>query len=92
MANNPLIEWMVKREDLRKRKEARAKQWTDDLILHKYRFTNVRRRDDRVSRICAVFVVAFTRPSYDNPTPGGVGATAFPEIPNLAISSASTWQ
>ena len=49
---NPLVEWAVKREALRKNKEAGKPrfQWTDDPILQKYRFCNVRRFDDRVSR------------------------------------------
>lgn len=53
----PLIAWVVAREELRKRKEANPYSgfgelpvWTDDPILRTYRFCNVRRRDDRVSR------------------------------------------
>jgi hypothetical protein len=46
----PLIEWAVERETIRKRKEAGVPPpWTTDPILGTYRFTNVRRRDDRVS-------------------------------------------
>lgn len=47
----PLIEWVAAREALRKKKESGAPlPWTDDLILQQYRFCNVRRKDDRVSR------------------------------------------
>jgi hypothetical protein len=47
-----LIGYIRERENIRKRKEAgeHAALWTDDPILQKYRFTNVRRRHDRVSR------------------------------------------
>ncbi|HVX90173.1 MAG TPA: nucleotide kinase domain-containing protein, partial [Candidatus Paceibacterota bacterium] len=49
---NPLVEFAVKREQLRLRKEAgyAREKWTDDPILAHFRFTNVRRRDDRVSK------------------------------------------
>lgn len=48
---NPLIAWIKAREELRCRKESGMKQpWTFDPILAQYRFTNIRRRDDRVSR------------------------------------------
>jgi hypothetical protein len=47
----PLVKWAVKRESLRKAKEAGLPlPWTDDVILQIYRFCNIRRRDDRVSR------------------------------------------
>jgi hypothetical protein len=47
----PLIEWVAAREALRKCKESGAPPpWTTDPILQQYRFTNIRRRDDRVSR------------------------------------------
>ena len=46
---NPLVEFAVKREAIRKKKAAgEPAPWTDDPIFQ-YRFTNVRRRDDRVS-------------------------------------------
>lgn len=45
-----MIYWMTEREIVRKSKEAFAsKPWTDDEILQKYRFCNVRRMDDAVS-------------------------------------------
>lgn len=47
----PLIEWIAAREALRKMKESGvAPPWTPDLILRQYRFTNVCRKDDRVSQ------------------------------------------
>lgn len=43
--------WIGERESIRKKKEAgKPKPWTDDEILQKYKFCNVRRMDDRVSR------------------------------------------
>jgi hypothetical protein len=43
--------WITERESIRIKKEAgAAKPWTDDVILQKYRFCNVRRMDDKVSR------------------------------------------
>ena len=51
MSVEPLIEWIRAREALRKLKETGvAPPWTPDLIFRQYRFCNVRRRDDRVSR------------------------------------------
>lgn len=46
----PLIAWIRKREELRLRKVAGLRPWTDDPILAQYRFCNVRRRDDRISQ------------------------------------------
>lgn len=47
----PLLYWAKERESIRKKKEAGdAPPWTQDPILQTYRFCNVRRRDDRVSR------------------------------------------
>jgi len=43
--------WIEERESIRIKKEAgERKPWTDDEILQKYRFCNVRRMDDKVSR------------------------------------------
>jgi len=43
--------WIGEREKIRRAKEAgEPKPWTEDPILQKYRFCNVRRMDDRVSR------------------------------------------
>lgn len=48
----PLLYWIRERENIRIRKEVNKElpPWTQDPILNAYRFTNVRRRDDRVSR------------------------------------------
>lgn len=46
-----LVYWIKERESIRLKKEAgQPKPWTDDEILQKYRFCNVRRMDDRVSK------------------------------------------
>lgn len=43
--------WVKERESIRKKKEAGLpRPWTKDEVLDMYRFCNVRRRDDRVSR------------------------------------------
>jgi len=54
-AQTPLLYWAKEREAVRKRKLAGDSSpwtgaWTDDPILRKYRFCNVRRKDDRVSQ------------------------------------------
>lgn len=47
----PLLYWVGERERIRAlREHERAGPWTQDSILSEYRFCNVRRRDDRVSR------------------------------------------
>ena len=44
------IYWVSERESIRLKKEAGEKKpWTDDEILQKFKFCNVRRMDDRVS-------------------------------------------
>lgn len=49
-----LCYWVAEREQIRNRNEAgQSAPWTADPILETYRFTNVRRRDDRVSRLFA---------------------------------------
>lgn len=46
-----LLYWIQEREKVRQLKEAGApKPWTDDEVLQRYRFCNVRRMDDKVSR------------------------------------------
>ena len=46
-----LLYWIQERESIRLKKEAgEPVSWTDDAILQKYRFCNVRRMDDKVSR------------------------------------------
>lgn len=48
---DPLFEWVTKREAIRQRRvEGAPPPWTDDEILSSYRFCNVRREDDRVTR------------------------------------------
>lgn len=45
------IYWIKERESIRLKKEAgKPKPWTDDEILRSYRFCNVRRMDDKVSK------------------------------------------
>lgn len=51
MVSEPLIAWVKAREALRIKKErGDPPPWTDDPILNQFRFCNVRRKDDRVSR------------------------------------------
>lgn len=47
-----LCHWIFERDAIRMRKEVlkRPKPWTDDVILQRNRFCNVRRMDDKVSR------------------------------------------
>lgn len=46
-----LLYWIKERERIRKDKESgKPKPWTNDPILQSYRFCNVRRMDDKVSR------------------------------------------
>lgn len=48
---NPLVAWVKAREDLRLRKESGVPpRWTEDPIFANYRFCNVRREDDKVTR------------------------------------------
>lgn len=45
------VDFVLEREAIRKRKESGASRpWTDDPILDKYSFCNVRRADDRVTK------------------------------------------
>ena len=46
------------REQLRIRKQKDQRPWTEDPILAKYRFCNIRRRDDRVSQWIREHVIA----------------------------------
>ena len=46
-----LIHWIRERESIRMKKEAGAEApWTDDAILRTYRFCNVHREDDKVTK------------------------------------------
>lgn len=48
---NRLVEWALARERLRlKKAQGGMPPWSDDPILNQYRFCNVRRRDDKVSK------------------------------------------
>jgi hypothetical protein len=50
-ASDRLLYWIEKRESIRRKKELNLDPpYTDDEILQKYRFCNVRRMDDRVSK------------------------------------------
>lgn len=60
-----LAYWIEEREHIRREKEAGAAQpWTSDEVLAKYRFCNVRRRDDRVSKW---LIENLYKPNLDNP-------------------------
>lgn len=50
MRVNDLVKFIKERENVRERKEARAHPYTEDPILAKFRFCNVHREDDRVTR------------------------------------------
>lgn len=57
--------WIRERESIRLKKEAGEDQhWTDDGILKKYRFTNVRRMDDKVSQW---LLNNWYKPYFDHP-------------------------
>lgn len=46
-----MVHWIIQREKIRSHKEMGMKPpWTEDSILDRYRFCNVRRMDDRVSK------------------------------------------
>lgn len=50
-ANRVFLRWIVERESIRMKKaKDLPKPWTDDEIFQSYRFCNVRRMDDKVSR------------------------------------------
>ena len=69
----PLLYWAKEREALRRRKEAgEPLPWTEDPVLQRYRFCNVRRQDDRVSRWLRANVLPF----WGIPTPDGLKFTA----------------
>lgn len=57
-----LAYWMNERESIRIKKEGGApKPWTDDPILQSFRFCNVRREDDKVTRW---FAANWRKPEY----------------------------
>jgi hypothetical protein len=54
-----LVRWMRERESIRRLKEAGApRPWTDDVILDEWRFCNVNRCDDTVTRWIFEHVIA----------------------------------
>ena len=56
--------WIKERESVRRKKEVgKSKPWTDDEILQSYRFCNVRRMDDKVSKW---LLENWYRPFYDH--------------------------
>lgn len=60
-----LVYWMTERESIRLKREANKPwPWTDDAILRTYKFCNVRRADDRVSRW---LITNWYEPYYDHP-------------------------
>jgi hypothetical protein len=50
MRTNDLVRFIKERENVRRRKEAGQRPFTKDSIIAKYRFCNVHREDDRVTR------------------------------------------
>lgn len=57
---SPLLHWATEREKIRLAKLAGEPQpWTTDPILQRYRFCNVRRKDDRVSQWLLYNVLRF---------------------------------
>ena len=66
----PLFQYMIERENIRRRKEAgEPGPWTDDPILREYSFTNVRRSDDRTTR---TLMAQFYCPNVPGASPGDV--------------------
>lgn len=60
-----LVYWIQERESIRLKKEAgEPRPWTDDEILNTYKFCNVRRADDRVSRW---LITNWYEPYHDHP-------------------------
>ena len=68
--SHPLFDYMIERENIRKRKEAgQPWPWTDDPILQEGRFTNVRRSDDKTTRD---LMANFYLPNVAGARPGDV--------------------
>lgn len=60
-----LLYWIEERESVRVKKESnKPKPWTDDTILQQFKFTNIRRMDDRVS---VWFYENWYKPYKDHP-------------------------
>ncbi len=62
-----LFNWIKHREQARKGKESnKPKPWTSDTVLQQYRFCNVRRMDDKVSRWLVNYWYDKTQPAHTN--------------------------
>lgn len=61
------LQFVHLREALRLRKESELLPWTTDPILAKYRFTNIRRRDDRVSEWLRGIIAEYPNASHLGP-------------------------
>src|SRR5438128_138100 len=60
-----LLYFIAEREEIRRRREAgEPPPWTDDPVMREWRFCNVRREDDRVTRWIAA---NWRGPNADNP-------------------------
>ncbi|MCK9569146.1 putative DNA base hypermodification protein [Candidatus Pacearchaeota archaeon] len=92
-----LLYWIQERESIRlKRKDGKPPPWTDDEILRKYRFCNVRRMDDRVSQW---LLNNWYKPNYGHPNmliacalarqfnvPEALHAIGFPKVWNPSMA------
>lgn len=59
------VYWIKERDSIRRKKEAgEPKPWTEDPILQRYRFCNVRRMDDKVSQW---LLENWYKPNYGHP-------------------------
>lgn len=81
---NQLVYWIKERESIRLKKEGGKKApWTDDPILGTYRFCNVRRMDDKVSRW---LMTNWYRPNFNHPyMPQAVALARFVNKPESLI-------
>ena len=61
------LNFVHQRETLRLRKESEQEPWTTDPILAKYRFCNIRRRDDRVSEWLQGIIAEYPNASHLGP-------------------------
>ena len=60
-----LVYWVLERESIRSKKETnQPRPWTNDIILQRFKFCNVRRMDDRVSKW---LLTNWYEPYYDHP-------------------------
>lgn len=69
MSDDSLLYWVREREAIRRKREAgRPAPWTRDPILQTYRFCNVHRADDRVSRWLRANVLSAVTTPMDLPS------------------------